>query len=148
MWSRNHRKAIPVVLAFLAAIACASALPKIEVGIGRETFRVEVARTEAEREKGLMFRKTLGAREGMLFVFPSDELLAFWMKNTYVPLSIAFLNSEGRILQIEDMQSLSENTIRSRRFARYALEVPQGTFRRLEVEEGDLLRFPGGIPQP
>ena len=134
--------------AWLGVMACASADPRIEVVIGGETFRVEVARTDAEREKGLMFRRQLGEREGMLFVFPADELLAFWMKNTHVPLSIAFLSSDGRVLQVEDMQPLSEKTVRSRRYSRYALEVPQGTFRRLGVEEGDLLQFPGGLPEP
>ncbi len=151
MSSKRCPAALPraaCVLAFLGAIACASALPKVEVIIGGQTFRVEVARTDEQRQKGLMHRRSLGEREGMLFVFPADDYLSFWMKNTLVPLSIAFLNAEGRIVQIEDMQPLSLQTHRARRLARYALEVPQGTFRRLGVAEGELLQFPGGLPQP
>jgi len=77
------------------------------VTVGSTVFTVEVARTEAQRERGLMHRRSLGSREGMLFVFDADQRLAFWMKDTPGALSIAFLSPEGRILQIEDMEPLS-----------------------------------------
>ena len=72
---------------------------------------MEVARTEAQREHGLMGRKDLGPRDGMIFVFDRDQRLSFWMKNTPTPLSIAFLSAEGKILQIEDMEPFSEKVV-------------------------------------
>ena len=81
----------------------------------------------------------------MLFVFPADQHLAFWMKDTTVPLSIAFLSSEGRILQIEDMEPFSLKSIRSRLSARYALELPQGAFAEAGASEGDTVTLPEGL---
>ena len=91
-------------------------------------MNVEVARTEAQREHGLMGRKDLGPRDGMIFVFDRDDHLSFWMKDTPTPLSIAFLSKEGKVLEIDDMQPFSESIIRSRFSARYALEMRQGAF--------------------
>lgn len=89
-----------------------------------------------------MFRKTIGDREGMLFVFDRDEHLTFWMKDTTLPLSIAFISEEGRILQIEDMQPLSLEVIRSELSARYALEVKQGAFDEVGAKVGDSVSLP------
>jgi uncharacterized membrane protein (UPF0127 family) len=129
----------------LAALGCGGSLSRVEVSINGTVLRVEVARTDAERERGLMFRKSLGEREGMLFVFEKDERLAFWMKDTPLPLSIAFLSSEGKILEIEDMQPYSREQIRSRFSARYALEVPRGAFLRMGAKEGDIVVLPPGF---
>jgi hypothetical protein len=120
-------------------------MEKIALGIGGESFTVEVARTEAQRQQGLMHRKSLGAREGMLFVFDRDQHLDFWMKNTSLPLSIAFLSREGKVLEIVDMQPFSEKPIRSKFSARYALELLQGAFARLDVEAGARVTFPEGF---
>jgi uncharacterized membrane protein (UPF0127 family) len=102
-------------------------------------IRTEIARTEDERAQGLMGRKTLPDGEGMLFVFERDQILSFWMKNTLVPLSIAFISSEGRILEIRDMRPQDLTPIQSSRSARYALEVPQGWFVRAGIAAGDYL---------
>jgi uncharacterized membrane protein (UPF0127 family) len=99
----------------------------------------EIARTAAERETGLMFRRSLADGEGMLFVFERDEMLSFWMKNTLIPLSIAYLSYNGRILEIHDMKPRDLTPVRSGRSARYALEVPQGWFDRAGVKPGDTL---------
>jgi hypothetical protein len=141
-----RRKWVLGGLALLLLASCRSPGQRIEIGIGGETFQVEVARTEEERQQGLMHRKSLGAREGMIFIFPEDRRLAFWMKNTLVPLDIAFLNRAGQILQIEPMEPLSTRPIESRRLARWALEVPRGTFAKLGVKEGDTVRLPEGFP--
>ena len=92
-----------------------------------------------------MHRKSLGAREGMLFVFDRDDHLAFWMKNTSIPLSIAFLSPEGRILEIVDMEPFSERTIRSRLSSRFAVEVNRGKFSEAGVKEGDAVILPPGF---
>jgi uncharacterized membrane protein (UPF0127 family) len=99
----------------------------------------EVARTAAERETGLMFRRSLAEGEGMLFVFERDQTLSFWMKNTLIPLSIAYISYNGRILEIHDMEPQNLTPVRSGRSARYALEVPRGWFERTGVKPGDTL---------
>jgi uncharacterized membrane protein (UPF0127 family) len=99
----------------------------------------EVARTDAERETGLMFRHSLADGEGMLFVFEKDQMLSFWMKNTLIPLSIAYIAYNGRILEIHDMKPQDLSPVRSGRSARYALEVPQGWFERAGIRPGDTL---------
>ncbi|MDR2784773.1 MAG: DUF192 domain-containing protein [Treponema sp.] len=102
-------------------------------------IRAEVARTGAERETGLMFRRSLADGEGMLFVFERDQMLSFWMKNTLIPLSIAYIAYNGRILEIHDMKPQDLTPIRSGRSARYALEVPQGWFEKAGIRPGDTL---------
>ncbi len=133
-------------LAVLLAVGgCAVKPDRVQLTVGSAVFMVEVARTDAQRERGLMHRRSLGSREGMLFVFDADQRLAFWMKDTLVPLSIAFLSSEGRILQIEDMEPLSQKAIRSRLSARYALELPRGAFTDVGAAEGDTVALPDGL---
>jgi len=102
---------------------------------------VEIARTDEERSKGLMYRKQLPDGEGMLFVFDRDQQLSFWMKNTIIPLSIAFIASDGFIIEIKDMQPNDLNSVRSSRSVRYALEVPQGWFQRVNVRHGDIVKI-------
>ena len=102
---------------------------------------VEIARTEEERSAGLMHRKKLPDGEGMIFVFDRDQQLSFWMKNTLIPLLIAFISSDGRITEIKDMQPLDLTTVQSSRSVRYALEVPQGWFDRVGVNPGDRVRI-------
>lgn len=99
--------------------------------------KAEIARTGDERSKGLMYRKKLPEGEGMLFIFERDEVLSFWMKNTSIPLSIAFIASDGKIIDIKDMYPHDENSVVSSRSVRYALEVPMGWFSHAGVRLGD-----------
>ena len=103
--------------------------------------RAEIARTQEERQQGLMFRQNLPDGEGMLFIFERDEILSFWMRNTYIPLSIAFITYDGRIVDIKDMYPLDETSVTSSRSVRYALEVPQGWFSRAGVQVGDIVKI-------
>ncbi|MDR0598184.1 MAG: DUF192 domain-containing protein [Treponema sp.] len=100
----------------------------------------EIARSEEERRRGLMGRKSLADGEGMIFVFETDRILSFWMKDTLIPLSIAYIAYDGRILEIHDMEAQSLSPVRSARSARYALEVPQGWFARAGIEPGDRIQ--------
>ena len=133
---------------FFALVSCAGQqLPVRELAIERDgqvvaVVRAEIAQTPEERSRGLMFRKNLPDGEGMLFVFDRDEILSFWMRNTYIPLSIAFIFSDGRIFEIRDMHPHDETSVRSSRSGRYALEVPQGWFSRAGVQVGDVIRIP------
>jgi hypothetical protein len=114
--------------------------------IGNARVVVEVASTENERERGLMFRSSLADGEGMLFVFDKDDILAFWMKNTKIPLSLAYISSDGTIRQIVDLEPESLASIPSERSVRYALEVPRGWFSRAGVKVGDKVNF-GKLPE-
>lgn len=142
---RSRVASLVGIAVLIATAGCSPKPQRISVGVGSAAFTVEVARTDAERARGLMHRRTLGSREGMLFVFETDQHLTFWMKDTLVPLSIAFLSSEGRILQIEDMEPLSEKPVRSTRSARYALELPRGAFAEAGAAVGDSLWLPAGF---
>lgn len=135
-------KPAAVLIASLLLVACSPRPETAVMVVGGERFTVELAKTAQEQARGLMHRRTLDARAGMLFVYPTDRRLSFWMKNTRVPLSIAFLSRDGRIVQIEDMEPLSLEPVGSVRSVRYALEVPQGTFRRLGLDVGDLIGLP------
>jgi uncharacterized membrane protein (UPF0127 family) len=110
---------------------------------GPVALKAELARTEDQRRLGLMFRKELKDGEGMLFIFAQDQILAFWMKNTLIPLSIAFIASDGRILEIRELEPGNLQTVKSGRSCRYALEVPRGWFDRAGLGPGDrLVSFP------
>ena len=109
---------------------------------------VEIARTDEERSKGLMYRKVLPDGEGMIFVFDRDQQLSFWMKNTIIPLSIAFIASDGSIVEIKDMQPNDLNSVKSSRSVRYALEVPQGWFGRANVKTGDVVKIDLSLLNP
>jgi uncharacterized protein len=145
MYNRFIRLAFACILPVVLA-ACTSSPERVTITTGAQSLSVEVARTEAQRARGLMERTNLGPRDGMIFVFDRDDHLTFWMKNTPTALSIAFLSSEGKVLQIEDMEPYSETTVRSRLSARYALEMRQGAFAQLGVKEGDTFLLPAGFP--
>jgi hypothetical protein len=119
-------------------------LPTAAILVGNHRLTVEVAATRAHRGRGLMFRKSLPDDRGMLFIFPEEQLLDFWMRNTSIPLSIAFADASGRIVRIADMQPFSDAQVSSGAPARYALEVNAGWFAQRGVRAGDDLR---GLPQ-
>lgn len=108
---------------------------------GEVALQVELARSDQEQQRGLMYRKTMPADQGMLFVFEKAQRLGFWMKNTYLPLSIAFLNADFKIVDIQDMMPLDENTHVSLSPALYALEMNQGWFRKHSVVVGAKLEI-------
>lgn len=132
------RPAIFLLLAGLQAGACArGSLPLAELRIESQRIRVEVAATPAARHAGLMHRKSLPQQRGMLFVNPDSDTRCMWMKNTLIPLSVAFIDKEGRILNIEDMQPNTRDYHCSVLPAQYALEMNLGWFRDNGIETGD-----------
>ncbi len=104
--------------------------------------QVEVADERAERQTGLMGRTELAPDAGMLFVFGRERDLSFWMRNTLIPLSIAYIAADGRIVDIQDMAPLDETSHPSAEPAKYALEVNQGFFAKRGVEVGDRVEIP------
>jgi uncharacterized membrane protein (UPF0127 family) len=110
---------------------------------GVHPFSVELATTEPEREKGLMFRKELPEGQGMLFDFQRDQDVGFWMQNTYIPLDMIFIKGDGRILRIaENTEPMSTKVIPSGGPVRFVLEVIAGTARKLGIAPGDRVASP------
>jgi uncharacterized protein len=103
---------------------------------GIDTVQAEVARTPEQRERGLMYRESLDVGRGMLFVFPDAQVRSFWMRNTFIPLDIAYMDENLRIVDIQAMEPRDEDTYPSARPAMFALEVPRGWFEAAGVEVG------------
>lgn len=104
------------------------------------SVKAELAVKPEDRNFGFMERKNIPDGTGMLFIFEYDQILSFWMKNTPTPLSIAFITKDGKIKDIFDMQPFSLASISSTGYVRYALEVPQGWFRKNGIKTGDVLK--------
>jgi uncharacterized membrane protein (UPF0127 family) len=117
-------------------------LPTVALAVGGHALHVEVATTPAARTRGLMFRSVLADDAGMLFVYEDDQALAFWMHNTSLPLSLAFLDAQGRIVQLIDMEPFDDTIHRSIVPARYALEADRGWFARHSIGVGDRAIIP------
>lgn len=139
-----------VYIFFLAALSSCNSLESFETreiaidsSHGRITIIAELARTDAQKQQGLMFRRELKDGHGMLFIFDRDQILSFWMKNTFIPLSIAYITHDGRIVEIHNLEPEDLNPVRSSRSVRYALEVPQNWFDRAGIRIGDRLVLEG-----
>lgn len=138
---------VPEETAVAAPDAGSVAFPVTDVTIvnslgERILVPVEIADTDAERRMGLMGRTALTEGTGMLFVFDAEQPLSFWMKDTLIPLSIAYIDAQGRIVDIQDMQPLDETPHPSAAPAQYALEVNQGYFAARGIQVGDLVELP------
>jgi uncharacterized protein len=136
-----------LVAGFILAAGPAQAAGQQTLEIASKTgvhiFSVEIADNDAERAKGLMYRKELPEGRGMLFDFHRDQEVSFWMQNTYIPLDMIFIRGDGRILRIEEnTEPLSTRLIPSRGAVRAVLEVIGGTSRRLGIATGDQVASP------
>ena len=149
---RFDRGAALVVLA--AALAAApgvwaqdpapAKLRTIPIKVGGHPLKVEVADNDAARTRGLMHRQAMGRNDGMLFVFAEPGYHSMWMMNTYIPLSVAFLDAQGRILNILDMQPKTQDTHTAAGPARYAVETNKGWFDEKKIKAGDKVT---GLPR-
>jgi uncharacterized membrane protein (UPF0127 family) len=137
-----------IVLCFcIGAAPAVTELPAVQLKIKGHAVSAEVAANEQTRTTGLMYRFSLRPDSGMLFVFTNAQPLAFWMKNTYVPLSIAFIDADGRIMNIEDMAPQTEATHGSRGLAMYALEMKKGWFGANGIAPGDRVEGLEKVPR-
>ena len=127
------------------AESSAPSLPVMSLNAGIHRIMAEVADSPATRARGLMMRTRLGTNEGMLFVFEQADVHCFWMKNTPLPLSIAFIADDGSIVNIEKMQPLSEDSHCPRKAIRFALEMEQGWFAAKGIAPGGRI---GGLGKP
>lgn len=144
---KNSNFFIAVILLFSIS---GQAFEKKTIFIGSKKLIVEVAETEAEMEQGLMYRKSLADGYGMLFIFDSERILSFWMKNTLIPLTIGFFDSNKKLLETIDMEpaspmDMTPKVYESSKPAKYAVEVPQGWFKKSKIKNGDKLKIETGL---
>lgn len=119
-------------------------LPVVKIGVAGHALRVEVVATTEQRSRGLMFRQKLAKNDGMLFVFDDPGYHSMWMKNTPLPLSVAFIDGEGRILNIADMEPHTLDSHAAAGPARYAIETNRGWFAERRIKAGDKVT---GLPK-
>jgi hypothetical protein len=139
---RTLRRCLVLALAgwgLLASVASAE-MPLVELGAGMHRIEAELAYTEPARQVGLMNRKAMPMHRGMVFVFTREAPHCMWMRNTLIPLSVAFLDREGRILNIEQMEPRTEDSHCAAAPARYALEMNRGWFAQRGIAVGDRIR--------
>lgn len=134
----------------LGALRCAAADPLLTfpLSVAGHALRVEVAHTDEARMRGLMFRRHLPESQGMIFIYADRSRQAMWMKNTPIPLSVAFLDEQGRIMNIEDMAPHSEESHWSAGKAAYALEMNRGWFAKRGIKAGARVKGLERLPKP
>ena len=126
-----------LLVALALPIGCeAQDFPRTSLSIGVHLIQAEVAATQEMRARGLMYREKLGQNEGMVFRFPAPRQICMWMKNTLIPLSVAFIDESGIIINIEDMQPHTRDPHNAKKPVRYALEMNQGWFRKRGIGPG------------
>ena len=122
-----------------------SKLPSIKLFVGAVEMEAEQALTDRQIKTGMMFRKTMGENEGMIFVFPRPELRGFWMKNCLVPMSAAYIDPQGRINEVVKLEPHNTNSVMSRSFQiQYVLEAPRGWFKKNGLGPGVTIMTPKG----
>jgi len=143
------RSVLHALLAMVIACWCHSSmarapvttgLPTISLKVGNQSIQAEVAATDESRQRGLMFREKMARNEGMLFVFPQIAYHAMWMRNTPLPLAVAFMDDLGKILSIHEMQPFTEQSHQAAGPARFALEMNSGWFSANRIFVGDIIR--------
>ncbi|MEN9479003.1 MAG: hypothetical protein RLZZ298_398 [Pseudomonadota bacterium] len=143
---------IKKLCAALALSSCSlmaiAEMPLIELSAGFHRIEAEVAADAQNRQVGLMNRKTMPTQRGMLFVFTEKNTHCMWMRNTFIPLSVAFLDEDGVIINIEDMQPQTENNHCAKVPARFALEMNLGWFAQRAIKPGSKLNGIAKAPRP
>jgi uncharacterized membrane protein (UPF0127 family) len=132
----------------LGATMSARADAPLELTVGMYRIQAEVAYTEAGRERGLMYRKEMLGHQGMLFVFPMLAQHCMWMKNTDLPLAVAFMDENGKIINVEEMEPHTENNHCAKQPARFALEMNSGWFKQRGLSKGTQIRGVEKAPAP
>jgi uncharacterized membrane protein (UPF0127 family) len=132
-----------LALVMAASAALAEPLPVVQLNAGMHLIRAEVAADFASRGQGLMYRTAMPSNAGMLFIFDEAATQCMWMKNTLIPLSVAFIDEHGSVINIEDMAPQTEDSHCARRGALYALEMNRGWFAARGIKPGSRI---GGIP--
>ncbi len=130
------KKMIALACLLLVSRGVLADMPRMEFNIGMYRIEAEVAADQKSRMQGLMNRRAMAPQQGMLFVFTEANRHCMWMRNTFLPLSVAFLDDQGVILNIEDMEPQTENNHCAAKPARYALEMNKGWFAQKGIKPG------------
>lgn len=148
------RRSLALLTALAAAVACSitapsysqqlQKFPSVTLNAGLYLIKAEVASTEAQREQGLMFRDKMAANEGMVFAFGAPAGVCMWMKNTLIPLSVAFMDETGKIINIEEMKEQTLDSHCATKAATYALEMNKGWFKQKNIKPGMTIE---GLPR-
>lgn len=147
----GRQMSLAVMAGLAAATVCAQGvalpntpqtLPTVSLTAGMHLIKAEVAQTSREHAIGLMWRTSMGTNEGMIFAFPQAGKQCFWMKNTLIPLSIAFVADDGRIVNLDEMQPQTEASHCSNEPVRFVLEMNKGWFTKRGIKAGDRLSGP------
>ena len=142
----RHLSGLFLLIASATVLAQASALPLVELTAGFHRIEAEVAANQADRSQGLMHRKSLPPNGGMIFVFPVSSTHCFWMRNTPLPLSIAFLDEKGQIINVDEMAPETESNHCAAKPARFALEMNAGWFKAKGLKAGMSIGGVGKLP--
>lgn len=145
---RHFLFSICLIISLISTARAQTPMPRMELTAGFYRIDAEVAANQKNRMQGLMHRRSMQPNEGMIFVFTQEDRHCMWMRNTFLPLSVAFLDSEGRILNIEDMEPQTEDNHCASAPARFALEMNKGWFAGKGIKPGQRI---GGIdksPRP
>lgn len=138
----------PPVIDFAEPTQAQPKLPTVRLWIGAEQMDAEICATPTEEHTGMMFRKSMGENDGMIFNLGYTGQAGFWMKNCYVPLSVAYIDPNGVIQEIHPLQPMDTNTVFSTSYnIRFALETPQGWFDRHNIKPGTTIRTEKGSLQ-
>lgn len=143
--------ALSILLAAIFARAEMEApkLPKVTLGVGGvHNVIAEVASIPSDRAQGLMFRKKLAGNEGMLFVYPQPHVTGMWMKNTLIPLSVAFIDEKGVIINVEEMKPETLDAHMAKGPAKYSLEMSSGWFKKRKLGPGTKIKGLEKAPEP
>lgn len=138
------------LLFFLSSSVWAADFKTQQIKVGGKSLKVEIAKTMSQRSQGLMFRKDFAAAEGMLFIFEQEQVLSFWMKNTFLDLSIGFFDRNKKLVDVQDMSAVKSEmemnlpNYTSKSPALYALEVPKGWFEKHKIKIGEKLVLSSG----
>jgi len=120
----------------------AQSLPTVKMKIGTQTFDLEIARTSEQQALGLMKRDSMPRDHGMIFVFPEERMLEFWMKDTRIPLDIMYLDSKGKVVSVSQMQPYDLTSVSSEVPAQYAIELNAGMVKQAGIKSHDILDIP------
>ncbi len=143
----------PAILLWLVIGACGFAngcadssstalLPTTNIQLGNKTFVLEIAHTASARERGLMKRDSIPSDHGMIFVFPDQQPLSFWMKNTRIPLDIIYIDGAGKVVAVKRMKPYALTPVPSPRPAKWAIELNEGAAQSAGVKVGDVIEIP------
>ena len=146
------RSLLSVLLLAALVTGCAergpnSGLATVDMQIGSRTYTLEIANTDVARQRGLMERDAVPEDRGMIFIFPEERELAFWMKNTRIPLDIIYLDSGGQVVSVHQMKPYDRTSVPSARDAKYAIELNLGQVAKTGVKPGDVLNIPASARQ-